>query len=141
MKRENGSVGSIVFLIVVGVLIWWQWDRIAALFGAGVGGGGSVEVVQYRCERQSDGRALIDGRIRNASDSPLSLRAVTAIYDSSGKKSDYLETPVRPSPTPAGEVGDFRTAGPALPDGGSCKLDRFVDSSTGKPVGYSGHRR
>jgi hypothetical protein len=27
-----------------------------------------------------------------------------------------------------------------LPDGGSCRLDHFIDSATGKPVVSTGHR-
>jgi hypothetical protein len=140
MKRvQGGSIAGFVVLAVLAFLIWWQWDWIAGLFGSG--GGGVAELVDYRCDRQPDGRMLFDGRVRNVSDSPIELRAVTAIYDSSGKKSDYREATVRPVPIPPGQVGDFRGDAPALPDGGACKLDGFLDSATGKRIGYSGGHR
>ena len=133
MKRsQNGSAGTIVFFLVIAALIYWQWDWITGIFG---GGGGVTELVDYRCERQSDGRMHFDGRVRNASESPLELRAVTVILESSGKKSDYSEATVRPVPLKPGQVGDFRGEAPPLPDGGACKLDGFVDSATGKRVG------
>ena len=143
MKRsQNGSVGSVVFFVVVAGLLYWKWDWISGLFGSKLSMGGAVaELIDYRCDRQSDGRMRIEGSIRNTSESPIGLRAVSAIYDSSGKKSDYSEASVRPSPLQPGQVGDFRGDAPPLPDGGSCRLDGFVDTATGKPVGYSGGRR
>jgi hypothetical protein len=133
MKRsQNGSAGTLVFVLVVAVLVYWQWDWISGMFG---GGGVLAELVDYRCERQSDGRMRFDGRVRNASESPLELRAVTVILDSAGKKSEYSEATVRPVPLKPGQVGDFRGEAPPLPDGGACKLDGFVDSATGKRVG------
>jgi hypothetical protein len=142
MKRsQDGSAGSVFVLVVIAGLIYWKWDWISGLFGSKLAMGGAlVELVDYRCDRQSSGRMAIDGRVRNTSNSPIGLRAVSAIYDSSGKKSDYSEATVRPSPLPAGQVGDFRGEAPALPDGGSCRLDGFVDSDTGKAVGHSGRR-
>jgi len=139
MKRaQSGSAGGFVVLAALVFLVWWQWDWISGLFGS-IGGNG-LEVVDYRCDRQPDGRMSFEGRVRNVSASPIELRAVTAIYDSSGKKSDYREAAVRPVPVPPGQVGDFRGDAPALPDGGACRLDGFLDSATGKRVGYSGHR-
>jgi hypothetical protein len=139
MKRsQNGSAGSIVALLAILALAYWQWDWISGFWG---GGAGVAELVDYRCERQSDGRMRIDGRVRNASDSALELRAVTAILDSSGKKSEYSEATVRPVPLKPGQVGDFRGDAPALPDGGACRLDGFVDAVTGKRVAHSGRGR
>ena len=129
---QAGSAGTIVFLVVVAALVWWQWDWISGMFG----GSAVAEVVDYRCE----GR-VVDGRVRNISEAPLELRAVTAILDSSGKRSDYSEATVRPVPLKPGQVGDFRGETPPLPDGGSCRLDHFVDSTTGKAVAYTGRKR
>jgi hypothetical protein len=137
-RSQAGSLGGIVVLAALAFMGWWQWDWIAGLFGAA--GGSVAEVVDYRCDRQPDGRMAFDGRVRNTSDSPIELRAVTAIYDSSGKKSDYREATVRPVPIPAGKVGDFRGDAGVLPDGGACKLDGFLDSA-GKRVAHSGHHR
>jgi hypothetical protein len=134
-NRQRGSSGVVVFIVVVAILVWWQWDTISGMFG----GKAVAEVVDFQCAK--DGRVSVDGRVRNISDSPLELRAVTAILDSSGKKSDYREAVVRPVPLPPGQVGDFRTDGPALPDGGSCRLDSFVDSTTGRAVAFTGHHR
>jgi hypothetical protein len=134
---QAGSAGTLVFLVVVVALFWWQWDWISGMFG----GHPVAELVDYRCEPQPGGRAIIDGRVRNTSEAPLELRAVTAILDSSGKRSDYSEATVRPVPLKPGQVGDFRGEAPPLPDGGSCKLDHFVDSTTGKAVAHSGGRR
>jgi len=131
---QTGSAGVVVFVVVVAVLVWWQWDTITGLFG----GKAVAEVVDYQCAK--DGRVSVDGRVRNISESPLELRAVTAILDANGKKSDYREATVRPVPLQPGKVGDFRNDGPALPDGGSCLLDHFIDSATGKPVVSTGHR-
>jgi hypothetical protein len=143
MKRsQNGSAGSIFVLVVIAGLIYWKWDWISGLFGSKLTMGGAVvELVDYTCERQSSGRMAIDGRVRNTSDSAIGLRAVSAIYDSSGKRSEYTEATVRPSPLQPGQVGDFRGDAPPLPDGGSCRLDGFVDSTTGKAVGHSGRGR
>ncbi|MDQ1551189.1 MAG: hypothetical protein QOD50_611 [Actinomycetota bacterium] len=143
MKRsQNGSAGTVILFLVIVALIYWQWDWISGLFGSKLHMGRAVaELVDYRCERQSDGRMRIDGTVRNISDSPIELRAVTAIYDSSGKKSDYSEATIRPVPLKPGQVGDFRGDAPPLPDAGSCRLDGLVDSTTGKPIGYSGGRR
>lgn len=139
-KTQAGSAAGWVLLVVVATLLWWQWDWISGFLGSG-GRDGALQVVNYRCEKGSDGRGSIDGRVTNSSDAPLSVRAVTAIYDSSGKKSDYVESPVRPSPIQPGQDAAFGGATAALPDGGYCKLDGFVDSATGKRVGYTGHRR
>jgi hypothetical protein len=128
---QSGSAGTFVFLVVVAALVWWQWDWIAGMFG----GTAVAELVDYRCE----GR-VVDGRVRNTSEAPLELRAVTAILDSSGKRSDYSEATVRPLPLKPGQVGDFRGETPPLPDGGSCRLDHFVDATTGKAVAHSGRR-
>ena len=138
-RSQNGSAGPVIVIIVVAVLLWWKWDAISGFIGPKLSMGSSpvVELVDYRCDRQSGGIA-IDGRVRNPADKPLSLRAVTAIYDQSGKKSDYREATVRPVPVPPGGVGDFRTDGPALPDGGYCKLDGFVDFDTGHAVSWTG---
>ena len=139
-NAQSGASAGWVLLVIVAVMLWWQWDWISGFLGTG-GRGGALTVVSYRCEKGSDGRASIGGQVTNASDAALSLRAVTAIYDSSGKKSDYVESPVRPSPVQPGQDAAFGGSTPALPDGGYCKLDGFVDSATGKHVGYSGHRR
>jgi len=132
---QAGSAASVVLLVVVAVLLWWQWDWISGFVGSG-GGSAVVEVVDYRCERQSDGRAAIEGRIRNTSKAAAGFRVVTAIYDSSGKKSDYRESSVRL--LQPGQDGSFRGDGPALPDGGYCKLDAILDSETGKSVRRTG---
>ena len=141
-RSEDGSAGTIIVVIVVAVLLWWKWDAIAGFLGPRLSMGGSVavELVDYRCDSRPGG-IVIDGRVRNPSDAPIALRAVTAIYDSSGKRSDYREATVRPVPVPPGQVGDFRTDGPPLPDGGYCKLDRFVDSESGRAVRHTGGGR
>jgi hypothetical protein len=140
MRRfQDGSAGGVVVLAVVVILVWWQWDRIAGMFGAA--GAGGAELVDYRCDRQSDGRLAFDGSVRNGSDAPMELRAVTVILDSSGKRSDVREATVRPVPIPPGQVGTFRGDAPPLPDGGSCKLDGFVDAATGRAVRHSGRGR
>ena len=140
-RAQDGSAGPVVVILALAVLVWWQWDWIAGLFGSKLSMGGATvaEVVDYRCEKQSDGRAVIEGRIRNVSTSAISLRAVTAIYDSSGKKSDYRESSVRT--VQPGQEGSFRSDGASIPDGGYCKLDGIVDSDTGKPVRFTGGRR
>lgn len=143
-STQDGSVGPVVVLIVVAVLVWWQWDRISALFGSrsSVGGGTvAVEVLEYRCQPQSGAGVRIDGQVRNASDTPISFRAITAIYDSSDKISDYRETNVRPSPLPPGQDGYFQMEGPPLPDGGYCKLGSIVDAETDRPVRLTRGRR
>ena len=134
-RTQAGSAGPVVVLAIVVILVWWQWDRISALFGSGSSRGGpvSVEVLNYRCQAQGSG-IRIDGRIRNASDATISFRAVTAIYDSADKRSDYREADVRPSPLPPGQDGTFQGDGPPLPDGGSCRLSSIVDSGTDRPV-------
>src|SRR5205085_7794041 len=118
-RAQGGSSGGVVVLIVLVALVWWQWDWISGLVGGG--GGGTLQLVDYRCDPQSGGMRF-DGSVRNNSDKPLELRAVTALYDSSGKKSDYRDATVRPVPLPPGQVGTFRGDTPALPDGGACKL-------------------
>jgi hypothetical protein len=133
---QAGNTGKVIVVVVVmAALLWWKWDLISSWLGStfGVGGSAVVEVVDYHCD-PSGGRVVVDGRVRNASDAPIGLRAVTAIYYSSGGKSDYLESAVRPSPLAAGQVGDFRADGPPLPEGGYCKLDGFIDSDNGRPV-------
>ena len=135
-RAQEGSVGSVVLLVVVAALLWWQWDWISGHLGFGGGGGGTLELVDYRCDKSG-----WDGTVRNASEEPVYLRAVTAIYDSSGKRSDYREAGVRPAPIQPGQSGSFRGETGALPDAGYCKLDGFVNSDTGKPVRYSGGRR
>lgn len=134
-SRQRGSVGVIAVLVVIAVVVWWQWETISGWFG----GKPVAEVADYQCAK--DGRISVDGRVKNISEEPLELRAVTAILDSSGKKSDYREAVVRPVPLKPGQVGDFRTDGPALPDGGGCRLDSLIDSVSGKPVTFTGHRR
>lgn len=139
-NAQAGSAAGFVLLVVVALLLWWQWDWISGFVGSG-GRGGALVVVSYRCDKGSDGRGSIDGRVTNNSDAPLSVRAMTAVYDSAGKRSDYVESPVRPSPIPPGQDAGFGGTTGALPDGGYCKLDGFVDSATGKHVGYTGHKR
>ena len=133
-RAQAGSAGPVIVLLVVAALIWWQWDSISSFLGStfSMGGGTSVEVVDYQCG--SGGRAVFDGHVRNTSDSPLELKAVTAILDSSRQKMDFREATVRPVPVAPGQVGDFHGDGPPLPDGGSCKLDGIVDSTTGRTV-------
>ena len=143
-RTQSGSAKSLIVLVVLAALIWWQWDRISDLLGSmlpNMGGGAVAEVLAYRCEPQSNGRLMIDGRIRNASDAPIGLRVVTALYDSSGKRSDYSEATLRPSPLKPGQEGSFQTDGPPLPEGGSCKLDSVLNSETGRPVRHTGARR
>lgn len=84
---------------------------------------------------------MIDGRVRNASDKPVALMAVTGIYDQSDRKFDSSEATVRPSPLAPGQVGSFQAGGPPLPDGGSCRLDKMVDSDTGRAVPMTRARR
>ena len=130
-RAQEGSAASVVLIVVVAALIYWQWDWISGHLG--FGGGGSLELVDYRCD---SGR--FDGTVRNNGEKPVELRAVTAIYDSSGKKSDYRDATVRPVPVAPGQVGSFRGETPPLPDGGACKFDGFIDTATGRPAAYSG---
>ena len=134
-RAQAGSTGAVVVVVVIAALLWWKWDLISSWLSPmqGMGGGAVVEVVDYHCD-QSGGRMVADGRVRNVSDSPIGLRAVIAIYYSSGGKSASSEAAVRPSPLAPGQVGDFRTDGPPLPEGGYCKLDSIVDSDTGRSV-------
>ena len=134
-RSQEGSAGGLVVLVALAFLVWWQWDWISGLVGAG--GGRAAQLADYKCDRQSDGRMRFDGSVRNTSEKPLELKAVTALYDSSGKKSDYSEATVRPVPLQPGQVGTFRGETPPLPDGGACKLDGFADLGTGKAVGFS----
>jgi len=128
----------LVILIVVAALVWWQWDRITKAIGSGpsvrAGNTLTVQVLEYRCESQTGGGIRIDGYVRNTSDVAIGLRAVTAIYDASDRKSDYRESVVRPSPLQPGQEGTWRDEGPSLPDHGSCRLDSIVDPDTGRPV-------
>jgi hypothetical protein len=124
----------VVVLAIVVILIWWQWDRIAGLFGLSSSSGPVAEVLDYRCRPVSGGKVMIDGTVRNGSKTAIGFRAVTAIYDSSDRKSDYREATVRPSPLQPGQEGTFQTDGPPLPDGGYCKLDSIVDSDSGRPI-------
>ena len=143
-RVQGGSVSPLVILIVVAILVWWQWDRISAFFRPGTSSGDgkvSVEVLDYRCEVQPSGQVRIDGYVRNTSAMPVGFKAVTAIYDSSDKRSDYLDATVLPSPLPAGQEGTFRVNGSPLPDGGSCKLDSIVDTATDRPVKATRKRR
>ena len=135
---QRGSANILAILVVLAALAWWQWDRIASVLGSG---GAVAQVIDYRCERQGAGGVSIDGTVRNASDAPIALRAITAIYDSSGKRSDYVEAPVRPMPVAAGQDGTFRASGPPLPDGGYCKLDSIVEADSRRPVRHSGAAR
>jgi hypothetical protein len=133
---QNGSIGTFVVVIVLLALAWWKWDWISSFLGSTLSmGGTSVELVDSQCG--SGGRAVFDGHVRNTSDSPLELRATIAILDSSRQKMDFREATVRPAPLPPGQVGDFRGDGPPLPDGGSCKLDGFVDTATGRTVKHT----
>ena len=131
-STQNGSASGVVLLVVVAVFLWWQWDWISGFLG---GGGGALQLVDYRCDPQSGGMRF-DGSVRNASDKPVEIKAVTALHDSSGKKSDYRDATVRPTPLPPGQVGTFRGETPPLPDGGACKLDGFTDTGTGRAVGF-----
>jgi hypothetical protein len=133
-RSQDGSAGGLVVVVVLAFLLWWQWDWISGLFGGA--GGGPAQLLDYRCDRQSDGRMRFDGSVSNTSEKPLELKAVTALYDSSGKKSDYSEATVRPVPLQPGKTGTFRGDTPPLPDGGGCKLDGFTDLGTGKAVGF-----
>jgi hypothetical protein len=133
-RAQDGSAGSVVVILALAVLVWWQWDWISGFVGSG-GRAAPLDVVDYRCDRSS-----FDGTVRNASDAPVSVRAVTAVYDSSGKKSDYRESAVRPCPIQPGQSAGFRGETGVLPDAGYCKLDGFVDADTGKPVKHSGGR-
>jgi hypothetical protein len=132
-RAQAGSSGGVVVLVALAALVWWQWDWISGL--AGGGGGGALQLVDYRCDAQSGGMHF-DGSVRNNSDKPLELRASTALFDSSGKKSDYRDATVRPVPLPPGQVGTFRGDTPPLPDAGACKLDGFTDSASGQAVGF-----
>ena len=132
-SSQDGSSGGVVILVVLAVFLWWQWDWISGFLGGG--GGGTLEVVDYRCDAQSGGMRF-DGSVRNTSDKPVELKAVTALLDSSGKRSDYRDATVRPVPLQPGQVGSFRGETPPLPDGGACKLDGFTDLATGKAARF-----
>ena len=132
-RAQAGSSGGVVVLLVLAALVWWQWDWISGMVGGG--GGGALQLVDYRCDPQSGGMHF-DGSVRNSSDKPLELRAVTALYDSSGKKSDYRDATVRPVPLQPGQVGTFRGDTPPLPDAGACKLDSFTEAGTGRTIGF-----
>jgi hypothetical protein len=131
-NAQRGSASGVVILVVVAVFLWWQWDWISGLVG---GGGGDLELVDYRCDPQSGGMRF-DGSVRNTSEKPVELKAVTALYDASGKKSDYRDATVRPVPLQPGQVGTFRGETPPLPDAGACKLDGFTDLGTGRAVRF-----
>jgi hypothetical protein len=131
---QDGSAATLLLLALVILFAWWQWDWISGFVGAG-GSGGALELVDYRCDRGS-----FDGRVKNGSQEPISVRAVTVILDSSGQKSDYREAGARPSPIPPGQEATFRGETGPVPDGGSCRLDHFVDADSGRKVRHSGDR-
>jgi len=135
-SRQAGSAGGIVFLAVVAGLIWWQWDRIENFFGVAAKGA-AAEVKGFTCTAQTSGKTLIEGKVVNLTDQPLALRAITAIYDTSGRVFDQAEVGVRPSPIPGGQQGEFRTEGPNIPDGGRCRFNALYDT-TGNPVKFKG---
>ena len=120
-SAQRGSASGVVILVVVAVFLWWQWDWISGFLG---GGGGALELVDYRCDPQSGGMRF-DGSVRNASDKPVELKAVTAIYDSSGKKSDYRDATVRPTPLPAGAGRHLPRRDPAAARRGGLQARRL----------------
>jgi hypothetical protein len=63
-------------------------------------------------------------------------RALVSIDDTSGRRFEGREATIRPSPVPPQTTGMFVGEGPAIPDGGSCKLANILDAGTGYPVKY-----
>jgi len=133
-RAQRGSAGGIVFLAVVFGLIWWQWDRIEKLFDIG-GGGAVAEVYGFNCVSQSAGSTLMEGRVRNISDAPVSFRVQVAITDTSNRPIDTREIGIRPSPVPPQQQGEFRSdERPNIPDGGSCRFVGVINPDTGYPI-------
>ena len=91
-RAQTGSAGGIVFLAVVFGLIWWQWDRIEGLFNIG-GGGAVAEVYGFNCVSQSAGTTLMEGRVRNVSDAPVSFKVQVSITDTTDIKVLSAATP------------------------------------------------
>jgi hypothetical protein len=131
-SAQAGSAGGILVLAIIAILIWWQWDRIAAMFG--VGGGGTVaEVSNFQCTSQA-GSSTFEGTLRNISDAPIEVKIVAAVNDTSGRILEAVEAGIRPTPLPPQQSGGFRASGPAIPDGGSCKFTGVIDAQSGYPV-------
>ena len=132
-RSQSGSAGTILVLAIVVILAWWQWDRIAGMFG---GGGDTVaEVTGFSCTAVSGG-SRYEGRVRNVSKAPMEFRALVNINDTSGRRFDSRETTIRPAPVPPENTGAFYGEGPPIPDGGSCKLANILNAETGYPVPY-----
>ena len=132
-RSQSGSAGTVVFLAIVIGLVWWQWDRISAMF---TGGSDTVaEVTGFSCTNQSGG-ARFEGRVRNVSKEPMSFRAVVNINDTSGRVYESKEANVRPMPMNPTDAGPFYGDGPPIPDGGSCRLANVLNAETGYPVPY-----
>jgi len=134
-RAQSGSAGAVLVLAIIVIGIWWQWDRIEALVGVGTGGM-IAEVSGFSCTAQSSGRSLMEGRVRNISKEPVAFRVLVNVVDTSGRRVDTQEVAVRPSPVPPEQGGEFRTDGPAIPDGGSCRLDNVLSAETGYPVKF-----
>jgi hypothetical protein len=131
-RAQSGSVGTVVFAAIIVGLIWWQWDRITGLFAPGAT---VAEVTGFECRPES-GRTTMSGNVRNLSDAPISVLAVVSVLDTSGRRYEAREAPIRPTPLPPRQSGGFRTDGPATPDGGSCKFDGLVAAEGGYPIKY-----
>jgi hypothetical protein len=132
-RTQSGSAGGVLVLAIIVILMWWQWDRIEGMVGGG--GGAIAEVSGFTCT-SSGGRSLMEGRIRNVSKEPVSFRALVNVNDTTGRRIETQEIGVRPSPVPPDQGGEFRGEGPAMPDGGSCKLDNVLNAETGYPVKF-----
>jgi hypothetical protein len=131
-SAQTGSIGSVVMLAVIAGLIWWQWDWIAGMFG---GGSSVAEASGFNCSA-SNGRTNFDGNVRNIGKEPMEFVALVNINDTTGRRIETKEVPVRPAPVPPQQGGSFRGDGPAIPDGGSCRLDNILNPANGMPVPF-----
>ena len=132
-RSQSGSAGPILVLAIIGILVWWQWDRIEGMF---TGSSDTVaEVTGFSCAAQA-GSTRFEGNVRNVSKEPRAFRAVVNVNDTSGRVFDSREAAVRPSPVPPQSTGSFYGDGKPTPDGGSCRLGNVLDAETGYPVKY-----
>ena len=132
-RSQSGSAGPILVLAIIGILVWWQWDRIESMF---TGSSDMVaEVTGFSCAAQA-GSTRFEGNVRNVSKEPRAFRAVVNVNDTSGRVFESREAAVRPSPVPPQSTGSFYGDGKPTPDGGSCRLGGVLDAETGYPVKY-----
>ena len=142
MKRaQAGSAGPVIVLAIVAAVVWWQWPRISGLIGSrqSAGGPAVVEVLDYRCDRHTDGTVQVKGSLRNVSNTAVGLWAVNQIgFEGSGMKAQVTQAPVKPKSVAPGATGSFEAEGPPLPEAGFCKLHQFLDAADSKALGFTG---